>query len=244
VSAIYDSIGVGYDQFRRPDPRLAALIGEALGDARTVVNVGAGTGSYEPASARVIAVEPSAVMLAQHRGTTRVQGTAEALPFADKSFDAAMAIMTIHHWADLDTGLAEMRRVAGRQVIFTWDRDHDQVLWVISEYVPEIRALERARFPSLDAVAQALGGATIREFPIPHDFADGYQPAFWRRPEAYLDPAVRAASSTFATLPDCIVEPAMRRLEADLASGAWNRRHQDLLHRDTFDYGYRLIVSS
>jgi SAM-dependent methyltransferase len=244
VSATYDSIGVGYDQFRRPDPRLAALIGEALGDAGTVVNVGAGAGSYEPAAARVVAVEPSAVMLAQHRGTGRVRGTAEALPFPDDSFDAAMAIMTIHHWADLETGLAEMRRVAGHQVIFTWDRDHDQELWIISEYVPEIRALERARFPSLDVVAEALGGATIREFPIPCDFTDGYQPAFWRRPEAYLDPAVRAASSTFATLPDRIVEPAMRRLQADLASGAWNRRHQDLLHRDTFDYGYRLIVSS
>jgi hypothetical protein len=169
---------------------------------------------------------------------------AEALPFPDNIFDAAMAIMTIHHWADLDAGLTEMRRVADHQVIFTWDKDHDEKLWIVSEYVPEIRALERVRFPSLDAVVSALDGGTVREFPIPHAFTDGYQPAFWRRPEAYLDPAVRAASSTFATLPDHIVEPAMCRLRADLASGAWTRRHEDLLRRDTFGYGYRLIVSS
>ncbi len=244
VSAAYDRIGVGYDQIRRPDPRLAALINEALGGARAVVNVGAGAGSYEPAIARVVAVEPSAVMLAQHHGTGRVQGTAEALPFADKVFDAAMAIMTIHHWTDLFAGLAEMRRVADRQMVFTWDKDHDEELWIVSEYLPEIRDLEHARFPPLDAVVHALGGGTVREFPIPHDFTDGYQPAFWRRPEAYLDPAVRAASSTFAILPNHIVEPAMRRLQADLTSGAWTCRHEDLLDRDSLDYGYRLIVSA
>jgi SAM-dependent methyltransferase len=143
----------------------------------------------------------------QHQGTRRVRATAEALPFPDKAFDAAMAVMTIHHWADLDAGLAEMCRVAQHQVIFTWDKEHDEELWV----VPEIRVMEHARFPCLDAVVDALGGAEIREFPIPHDFTDGYQPAFWRRPEAYLDRAIRAASSTYATLPDEIIEPAMRR---------------------------------
>ena len=123
-------------------------------------------------------VDLSAVMLARHQGARRVQATAEALPFPDKAFDAAMAIMTIHHWTDLDAGLAEMRRVAQRQVIFTWDKAHDEELWIVSEYVPEIRVMEHARFPCLDAVVDALGGATIREFPIPHDFTDGYQPAF------------------------------------------------------------------
>jgi SAM-dependent methyltransferase len=176
----------------------------------------------------------------QHQGTRRVRATAEALPFPDKAFDAAMAVMTIHHWADLDAGLAEMCRVAQHQVIFTWDKEHDEELWV----VPEIRVMEHARFPCLDAVVDALGGAEIREFPIPHDFTDGYQPAFWRRPEAYLDRAIRAASSTYATLPDEIIEPAMRRLQADLASGSWARRHQHLLERDTVDYGYGLIVSA
>jgi SAM-dependent methyltransferase len=244
VSAVYDHIGAGYGLVRRPDPRLAALITGALGGARTVVNVGAGAGSYEPVSARVVAVEPSAVMLAQHPGASRVQAAAEALPLATGSFEAAMAIMTIHHWADLQAGLAEMRRVSRRQVVFTWDKDHDEELWVISEYLPEIRTMEHARFPALDQVAAALGpAATVRAFPIPHDFADGYQPAFWRRPEAYLDARIRASSSTFATLPSHVVEPAMRRLENDLASGAWARRHADLLRRETVDYGYRLIVS-
>jgi SAM-dependent methyltransferase len=191
----------------------------------------------------VVAVEPSAVMLAQHGGRARVQAAAETLPFPGRVFDAAMAIMTIHHWADLEAGLAEMRRVSRRQVVFTWDKDHDEELWVITEYVPEIRTLEHARFPRLDTVVRALDASTVQEFPIPCDFTDGYQPAFWRRPEAYLDAGIRAASSTFATLPDQIVEPAMRRLAADLASGAWARRHQDLLRREAMDYGYRLIVS-
>jgi SAM-dependent methyltransferase len=219
MSATYDEIGAGYDQVRRPDPRLAALIAEAVGDARTIVNVGAGAGSYEPISARVVAVEPSTVMLAQHRGTTRVRGTAEGLPFPNDVFDAAMAIMTIHHWTELHAGLAEMRRVSRRQVVFTWDKDHDEELWVVSEYVPEIRTLEHSRFPSLAEVADALGAKTVRVFPIPHDFEDGYQPAFWQRPEAYLDATVRAASSTFATLPDRVVEPAMRGWRPTLRQG-------------------------
>jgi SAM-dependent methyltransferase len=243
VNVIYDQIGVGYGRVRRPDPRLAALIAEALGEARTVLNVGAGAGSYEPASAQVVALEPSAVMLAQHPGASRVQGTAEALPFPDDTFDAALAIMTIHHWTDLHAGLAEMRRVSKRQIVFTWDKDHDEELWIVSEYVPEIRTLEHARFPAIGEVIEALGAGAVREFPIPHDFADGYQPAFWRRPEAYLDARVRAASSTFATLPGQVVEPAMERLEADLVSGEWARRHQDLLLREAVDYGYRLVVS-
>jgi hypothetical protein len=243
VSAPYDRIGIGYNQVRRPDPRLAALIAEALGGARSVVNVGAGAGSYEPDSAHVVAVEPSEVMLAQHPGSTRIQASAERLPFPTGAFDAAMAVMTVHHWADVRAGLAELRRVSRRQLVFTWDKDHDRELWIVSEYVPEIRELEHARHPSMAQITEALGGGHIVEFPIPHDFVDGYQPAFWRRPEAYLDARVRSASSTFATLPDRVVEPAIRRLEADLASGAWTRRHRDLLHRTAVDYGYRLVVS-
>jgi SAM-dependent methyltransferase len=243
VSAPYDRIGIGYNQIRRPDPRLEAVITEALGGAGSIVNVGAGAGSYEPGTARVVGVDPSEVMLAQHPGTTRVQASAESLPFPTGAFDAAMAVMTIHHWADPRAGLAEMRRVSRRQLVFTWDKDHDHELWIVSEYIPEIRDLEHARHPSLHEITETLGGGDVVAFPIPHDFVDGYQPAFWRRPEAYLDARVRAASSTFATLPDGVVEPAMRRLEADLSSGAWARRHGDLLHRAAVDYGYRLIVS-
>lgn len=242
-SAVYDQIGRGYSAIRRPDPRLAALIESHLGGAATVVNVGAGAGSYEPGDRTVVAVEPSAVMLAQHPGRRRVRATAEALPFPADTFDAAMAVMTVHHWPDVRSGLAELRRVSSRQVVFTWDPGWERVLWVIEEYVPEIGRLERSRFTSLDRVVELMGAHTVVPFPIPWDFTDGYQPAFWRRPDAYLDPVVRAASSTFASLPDSVVEPAMERLRHDLASGTWQDRHRELLTADAVDYGYRLLVA-
>lgn len=243
MTAIYDKIGIGYGNVRRSDPGLAALIRDALGDADLVLNVGAGTGSYEPADLTVVAAEPSQVMLAQHPGSTRVQAVAGALPFRSGAFDAAMAVMTVHHWPDLRGGLAEMRRVSRRQLVFTWDPDFDRELWIVSEYVPEIRELESARYAPVTAIADALDARMVIPFEIPWDFSDGYQPAFWRRPEAYLDPAIRAASSTFAQLPDAIVEPAIERLRQDLLSGAWRDRHSDLLAVDQMDYGYRLIVS-
>ncbi|MEU4584436.1 class I SAM-dependent methyltransferase [Kitasatospora aureofaciens] len=240
---IYDSIGTGYRRTRRPDPRLAALINRALAGARTVVNVGAGAGSYEPADAEVTAVDPSQVMLDQHPGATKVRAFAENLPFPDLAFDAAMAVMTVHHWADLARGLRELRRVSRRQVVFTWDPDHRPELWMISDYLPQIRELENTRFTPLPTVADALGAHTVLPFPIPHDFTDGFQIAHWRRPESFLDPVVRQASSTLAQLPAAIVEPAIARLRADLDSGAWARRHADLLARDSVDYGYRLLIA-
>lgn len=243
MSETYDRIGIGYADIRIPDPRLAALIDNALGDARTVVNVGAGAGSYEPSGRTVVAVEPSAVMLAQHPGRIRVQAGAERLPFPDQSFDAAMAIMTTHHWRDLRAGLREMQRVARRQVIFTWDPQWPTKLWIVEEYLPEIGELECSRFAPLPDFQGALNVHTMTPFPIPWDFTDGYQPAFWRRPEAYLDPAIRAASSTFATLPDSVVEPAIARLSEDLRNGTWQQRHQDLAGRHAIDYGYRLLIA-
>ncbi|MFE2146702.1 class I SAM-dependent methyltransferase [Streptomyces sp. NPDC059456] len=243
TAAAYDRIGVGYKKARRPDPRLAALIGRALDGARTVVNVGAGTGSYEPPEAEVTAVDPSQVMLDQHAGPRKVKAGAEALPFADGAFDAAMAVLTVHHWTDLHRGLAELRRVSRRQAVFTWDPEHRPELWLVDEYLPEIRELDRGRFTAVAEVAEALDAHTVLTFPIPHDFTDGLQTAYWRRPEAYLDPAVRAASSTFATLPPSVVEPAMERLRADLESGAWHRRHAHLLEQRNVDYGYRLVVA-
>ncbi|MFJ4697404.1 MULTISPECIES: class I SAM-dependent methyltransferase [unclassified Streptomyces] len=242
-SAVYDRIGVGYRRVRRPDPRLAALIREGLGGARTVVNVGAGTGSYEPVDAEVVAVDPSQVMLDQHPGARKVLAGAEELPFEDGAFDAAMAVMTVHHWPGLRQGLAELRRVARRQLVFTWDPVHRPELWVVGEYFPEIRAMERARFTPVSEVAEAMGAHTVVPFPIPHDFTDGFQTAYWRRPEMFLDPVVRAASSTFAQLPGSVVGPAVARLRADLESGEWHRRHAELLTRDAVDYGYRLLVA-
>ncbi|MFF2577098.1 class I SAM-dependent methyltransferase [Streptomyces goshikiensis] len=241
--AVYDRIGIGYRKVRRPDPRLAALIDGALGDARTVVNVGAGAGSYEPTDREVTAVEPSRVMLDQHPGTRKVKAGAEELPFEDGAFDAAMAVMTVHHWSDLKRGLAELRRVSRRQAVFTWDPTHPRVLWLIEEYLPEIRELELSWFTPLTEVAEALGAHTVLPFPIPHDFTDGFQVAHWRRPESYLDPVVRAATSTFATLGPAVVEPGIARLRADLESGEWRRRHAGLLARESVDYGYRLVIA-
>jgi len=241
--ARYDDIGVGYAAVRRPDPRLGALILTALGQAGSVINVGAGAGSYEPSERPVVAVEPSAVMLGQHPGDRRVQAVAGALPFSEGTFDAAMAVMTLHHWPDLATGLRELGRVSRRQVVFTWDPQWERILWVIEEYLPAIRDLECSRFTPLDEVVELMGAHTVIPFAIPWDFADGYQPAFWRRPEAYLSAAVRAASSTFATLPASVIEPAMARLRRDLESGAWYKRHRDLLDCESIDYGYRLLIA-
>lgn len=242
-TAKYDRIGVGYRELRRPDPRLAALIAGALGDARTVVNVGAGAGSYEPQDREVTAVDPSRVMLDQHPGTRKVRAGAEQLPFEDGAFDASMAVMTVHHWPDPARGLAELRRVSGRQAVFTWDPEHSTELWFFEEYLPEIGERERSTFVPLSVVTGALDAHTVLPFPVPHDFTDGFRAAFWRRPESYLDPAVRAASSTFASLPASVVEPAVARLREDLRSGAWQRRHADLLERESVDYGYRLVLA-
>jgi SAM-dependent methyltransferase len=241
--AIYDRIGTGYKHIRHPDPRLHALIGQALAGARTIVNVGAGAGSYEPADADVTAVDPSQVMLDQHPGIAKVKAGAEDLPFRNGSFDAAMAVMTVHHWQDLHRGLAELHRVSRRQVVVTWDPTHRPRLWLLDEYLPEIRELEHARFTPLSEVTDALDAHTVLPFPIPHDFTDGFQIAYWRRPEFYLDPVARQASSTFAQLPPAVVEPAIARLRADLQSGAWQRRHADLLCQEGVDYGYRLLIA-
>ncbi|MET8679627.1 class I SAM-dependent methyltransferase [Streptomyces sp. NPDC004647] len=241
--ATYDRIGTGYGQVRRPDPRLAALINKALSGARTVVNVGAGAGSYEPPDVEVTAVDPSQVMLDQHPGSRRVRAHAEDLPFRDGVFDAAMGVLTVHHWTDFRRGLREMRRVSRRQVVFTWDPAHRPELWLIDEYLPQIRELDLSRFPTLSEVVEAMGAHTVSSFPIPYDFTDGFQNAFWRRPEQYLESSVRHASSSLAELPADVVEPAMERLRADLDSGAWAEHHADLLARDSMDYGYRLLVA-
>ena len=241
--AVYDSIGIGYRQTRRPDPRLAALIHGALAEARSVVNVGAGAGSYEPPGAEVTAVDPSKVMLDQHPGSRSVCARAEQLPFQGGAFDAAMAVLTVHHWSDLHGGLREMRRVSRRQVVLTWDPGHHTELWLVSDYLPRIRDLDRSRFPSLSEVVDALDAHTVHPFPLPHDFTDGFQSAYWRRPEQYLDPVVRQGISSIAQLPAEIVEPAVERLRADLASGEWARRQADLLSRDSVDHGYRLVIA-
>jgi SAM-dependent methyltransferase len=242
-SPTYDRIGVGYRSRRLPDPRLAAAIHEAIGEAETVLNVGAGAGSYEPANGSVVALEPSGVMLAQHSGRRRVQGGAEHLPFSDGTFDVAMAILTVHHWNDLNAGLEELRRVARRQVVFTWDPGFERKLWVTTDYVPAIDALETSRFTPLNILVDALEAHTVVPFEIPHDFTDGFQAAFWRRPEMYLDPEVRAASSTFASLPPEVVDPGIEQLRTDLETGKWKETYQELLTLDRIDFGHRIVIA-
>ena len=241
----YDRRGRGYTRGRRTDPRIAARIHAALGDARTVLNVGAGAGSYEPEDRYVLAVEPSATMRAQRppHAAPCLDGRAEALPFDDDSFDAAMACITIHHWEPPSAGLAELRRVArGPVVVFTFDLD-GLPAWQ-QEHLAEGLELERPRFGPVTTVAEALGGRTrVEHVPTPGDCVDGFFEAFWRRPEALLDPAVRSAQSMWALLADEVEERIVARLAAALESGAWDAEHGHLRGQDAFDGALRLVVS-
>lgn len=240
---IYDEIGHGYARYRRPDPRIAAVLHRALGDSGSVVNVGAGTGSYEPAERRVIAVEPSITMIRQRPpgAAPVVQTSAGALPFRDRSLDAALAVLALHHWPDWRAGLREMARVARRRVVLlTWESSAGE-FWLTEEYFPEIPRLDRSIFPTIEELRHELGPITVTAVPIPHDCTDGFLGAYWRRPRAYLQAPVRAAISGFAKL--AAVEPALHRLAADLDSGEWHRRYGALLSQESLDLGYRVVVS-
>ena len=246
VSPVYDQIGHGYVTARRPDVRIAAQIGAALGDCRSVVNVGAGAGAYEPARGRVVAVEPSTAMIRQRPAGSApaIQAVAEHLPFAAGACDAALAVLTVHHWRDRAAGLAEMARVARqRVVILTWDPVCRDAFWLTSEYLPAIIDLDLPRFPTLEEIARQLGALDVRPLLVPHDCQDGFLGAFWRRPHAYLDPDVRRAMSGFAQLPPATVDAGIGRLAADLASGGWEARFGHLRAQDSMDLGYRLIVA-
>jgi SAM-dependent methyltransferase len=240
---LYEQIGVGYARRRRPDPRIMARLDAALGDADRVLNVGAGTGSYEPTGRQVLAVEPSTVMLAQRgsAGAPVVRGVAEALPFPDGHFDAALAVLTLHHWTDPRAGLAELRRVARRQVVLHFEPGFDW--WLTREYLPQLSEIELSHVLRPAEVAAALGDATVATVTVPHDCVDGFFAAYWRRPDAYLDRSVRDAISMFARMPDEDVQAGLGCLDQDLRSGAWRDRHADLLELDEFDGGYRLVTA-
>ena len=240
---LYDTIGVTYTVTRRTEPRIAAQVWTALGDARTVLNVGAGTGSYEPADRQVVAVEPSAVMRSQRPPDAApcLAAAAERLPFEDQSFDAALAIATIHHWQDPIAGLREMRRVARRVVVFTFDLDRLSQFWLTRDYLPELSGL-LAGYPSLTDQSRAIG-ARIEPVLIPWDCADGFFEAYWRRPEAYLDENVRHGISVWAKLGPLIEARAVRSLREDLASGRWAERNRDLVDLEAAELGARLLVA-
>jgi SAM-dependent methyltransferase len=242
---LYDTIGATYTVTRRTEPRIADRFWGALGDARTVLNVGAGTGSYEPSGRRVLAVEPSALMRSQRRPDAApcVAGSAENLPFADQSFDAAMAFSTIHHWQDPIAGLREMRRVARRVVVFAFDTSRANRFWLTRDYLPEVTTLRTCRvLTSLTEMADAIG-ARMEPVPIPWDCADGFYEAYWRRPEAYLDENVRRGISLFAALAPVVEERAVHRLRDDLSSGRWAERNGQLVDHDTAELGARLLIA-
>ena len=243
LNAAYDEIGRTYTATRAEEPRIAARLHAALGDAATVVNVGAGAGAYEPPDRWVLAVEPSETMIAQRPpGAAPVlRATAEALPLADATVDAAMAVLTVHHWSDWRAGVAEMLRVArSRVVVWSFDPDAIDEFWLVRDYLPEIAELDRGRFPPVAEFAEALGGARVEAVPIPRDCCDGVLAAFYARPERYLDPVVRAGMSPFAVID---AEPAMARLADDLRTGAWDERWGWLREEPELEAGYRLFVA-
>jgi SAM-dependent methyltransferase len=242
---LYDTIGATYTVTRRTDPRIAAAIWTALGDARTVLNVGAGTGSYEPPGRDVTAVEPSALMRAQRPAGAApcLAAAAESLPFEDRSFDTAMAVSTIHHWQDPIAGLREMRRVARRVVVFTHDSSDTgwrHRFWLTRDYLPEVAGLVAGR-PPVTELAGAIG-ARIEPVLIPWDCADGFFEAYWRRPEAYLDENVRRGISIWARVGPQAEQRAVHSLRDDLASGRWAERNHNLAALDAAELGLRLLI--
>ena len=245
AAALYDTIGAAYTATRRTDPRIAARIWDALGEARTVLNVGAGTGSYEPPDRHVLAVEPSALMRSQRtpEAAPCLAGSAEQLPFDDKTFDAAMAVCTLHHWQDPVAGLREMRRVADRVVVFLFDTSDPDLFWLTRDYLPEVADLPGCRVLShLDELAAAIG-ARLEPVPVPWDCADGFYEAYWRRPAAYLQAEVRRGISVWGAVGSDVEQRAVRRLGDDLAAGRWAERNRELLDLDSADLGARMLVT-
>jgi riboflavin synthase alpha subunit len=239
----YEEVGRRYVATRHPDPRIAAALRDALGDASSIVNIGAGSGAYEPANLDVTAVEPSQVMIDQRPAGAppAILGSAEALPLDDKSVDAALAVLTVHHWSDLKRAWTEIRRVARRRAVFLTFDPAAPPFWLTRDYLPEIRELDALRLPPL-SLFDELGAVEVRPLPIPHDCTDGFLAAFWRRPSAYLDPTVQANISAFAAL-----EPSTRRrgvgaLRRDLEDGTWASVNRDLLTAETLDAGYRIVI--
>jgi len=238
----YDSIGINYSELRKPDSRIAAFVDNALGTAKTVLNVGAGTGSYEPINREVIALEPSWEMINQrdHLAARAIQGYADDLPFDDNSFDASMAILTIHHWPDKQKGLQEMRRVTcGPIVLLTFDPSHHGT-W-LTDYLPELVKLDEMQMPAMSDYERWLNKVEVVPVPIPHDCTDGFLYAYWRRPKAYLDARIRTGSSSFWAIENA--DEGLRKLSEDLESGQWERRYADILTLDAIDAGYRLVIA-
>lgn len=247
--ARYDSIGHGYSRTRREDPRFRAQIHAALGNARTVVNIGAGAGAYEPTDRHVIAIEPSDVMAAQRSPdlVPAIRASAGNLPLRDRSVDAAMAILSVHHWdEEREAGVRELRRVArGPVVILTYDATISAAMWLMADYLPEVAALDFRIFPSPQQLTEWLGGdVRTDKVPMPRDTPDWQLGSFWAHPERVLDANARAATSGFARMPADVVDRVVSEVSRDLASGLWDGRHGHLRRLDSLDVGLRLVVAT
>lgn len=243
----YEKHGQKYSGYRRTDPRIAAYVYAALGSAKTVLNVGAGAGSYEPEDRYVVAVEPSSVMRSQRQATQKVPaiiGTADSLPFDDHSFDASMAIVTVHHWPDIKNGLRELRRVTQEQVVvMTFDPDALDNFWN-AHYFPELIAVEKSRYPTIDFITKALGGTCdVQPIPVPFDCVDGFQEAYYGRPEAFLEKEVRLSQSAWGFLPEGVEDKLVKVLSDDLQSGAWDQKYGEFRTKPNFTCALRLIIA-
>ncbi len=244
----YDKLGQQYSGYRQTDPRIAAYVSEALTGAKTVLNVGAGGGSYEPADRYVIAVEPSIVMRSQRLANNKVpaiNAKADNLPFDDNSFDASMAMITVHHWPDIDKGLKELRRVTREQVvIMTFDPDALDNFWN-AQYFPELIAVEKARYPSIDLIQKSLGGnSRVVTVPVPLDCVDGFQEAFYGRPEAFLQKEVRQSQSAWGFLEEGMEDILVARLANDLSTGEWDRKYGHYRTEPAFTCALRLVIAT
>jgi len=244
---LYDRIGAGYAAQRRADPRWASRIREAIADATSVLNIGAGAGSYEPTDLPVVALDPSRTMLRQRRpgAAPAVEAAAEAIPFLDAVFDCTMAILTIHHWTDWRQGLAEVKRVTRRRIVLVTAPDvfrQEAPFW-IKDYFPGIEAWDRLHMQPLADVLKELWPARVETLPVPHDCTDGFCGAYWRRPKAYLDPRVRSGISGFSQIPHGEAESGLARLRDDIDSGRWKERYGGLLDKDEIDIGIRMVIA-
>jgi SAM-dependent methyltransferase len=239
----YDDIGRGYGRLRSPDRRIYRQIRRSLAGSRSVLNLGAGTGSYEPKDLSTVAIEPSIEMIKQRSNRANaIQARAEALPVRDNSFDASLAILTIHHWSNVKKGLSEAARSAKRKItILTWDPEFEG-FWLTREYFPELLKIDQMVFPSISDISKTLGSIEVQVVPIPADCADGFTGAYWRRPEAYLNERIRAGMSSFARIKN--VEDRIAQLKSDLDSYRWYRTHQNLLSATAIDLGYRLVTAT
>jgi SAM-dependent methyltransferase len=244
TSANYEIVGKHYSSLRQPDPRIARAIHSELDDAQSIVNIGAGTGSYEPFDKQITAVEPSETMIAQRidRANTEVyRASAENLPFEPDSFDTALAILTIHHWNNWQKGLQEALRVTrDKIVLLTWI-GMPEGFWLF-DYFPEIEHIDKDLFPSVEQISTVLGSVDVKTVPIPSDCTDGFLCAYWSRPESFLDSRIRSAISTFSRINN--VEEGVQKLSMDLENGEWHRKYGYLKELPDFDFGYRLIVSN